>query len=184
MSEKKATKSYINADGTEVRSASENAKELRFTFADKSVLSVSMDKMPEAVRTCATWHGLAQKIGDSYAGAKTVEEAVESAAALVERLEAGEWIGEREAAGPRISLILDSIVRVKANSGTPFTDAEIEQRRERLKTDKAYREAAMNTPLVKAAYAAILAEKAAERAKAAAEAAGAAGATPPDFSTL
>lgn len=171
MAEAKAKKSYFLQDGTEVRSASPEAVRLQFSFANGDTLNVDPSKLSEQVRYCAMFHGLAQKIGDSYAGSKTPDEASEEASSLWERLEAGEWIAERESAGPRISLILAAIVKARADAGKPFTDAEQAERAEKLKTDKTYRESAMANPAVKAAYAALQAERAAERAaKAAAEA--------------
>lgn len=173
MAEAKAKKSYYLQDGTEVRSASPEAVRLTFAFANGDRLDVDPSKLSEQVRYCAMFHGLAQKIGDSYAGSKTPDEASEEASSLYERLEAGEWIAEREAAGPRISLILAAVVKARADAGKPFSDAEIAERSERLKTDKPYRESVMANGAVKAAYAAIQAERAAERAaKAAADAGG------------
>lgn len=165
MAEAKAKKSYFLVDGTEVRSATPDAVRLTFAFANGDKLDVDPSKLNDEVRKCAMFHGLAQKIGDSYAGSKTPDEASEEASALWERLEAGEWIAEREAAGPRISLILAAIVRARADAGKPFTDAEVAERTERLKTDKPYRESVMANAAVKAAYATIQAERAAEKAK-------------------
>lgn len=174
MAEAKAKKSYFLSDGTEVRSAQPEAVRLTFAFANGGKLDVDPSKLSESVRYCAMFHGLAQKIGDSYAGSKTADEAEEEASSLWERLEAGEWIAEREAAGPRISLILAAIVKARADAGKPFSEEEQAERAEKLKTDKAYRESCMANAAVKAAYAAIQAERAAEKAKkAAAEAAGA-----------
>lgn len=181
MAEAKAKKSYFLKDGTEVRSASPEAVRLQFSFANGDKLDVDPTKLNDGVRYCAMLHGLAQKIGDSYAGAKTPDEASEEASSLFERLEAGEWIAERESAGPRISLILQAICKVKADTGTPFTDAEMAERAERLKTDKAYREGAMANKLVAAAYSAIQAQRAAERA---AKAAADAGSAPVDTTSL
>ena len=181
MSEAKAKKFYIAANGDESRSASADAQVLRFAFSDGTNLEVDPAKLPESIRRCAMFHGLAQKIGDSYAATKSVEEAAENAMALYERLEAGEWVGERESAGPRISLVLLAIVRVKEQAGQPLDEAGIAERAAKLKADKAFRDGAMANPAVKAAFAAIQAERAAERA---AEAAKAAGAAPVDTATL
>lgn len=176
MAEAKAKKSYYLQDGTEVRSATPEAVRLQFTFANGDRLDVDPSKLSEQVRYCAMFHGLAQKIGDSYAGSKTPDEASEEAMALYERLESGEWIAERESAGPRISLILAAVVKARADAGKPFSAAEQAERGERLKTDKAYRESVMANAAVKAAYATIQAERAAERAaKAQAEAGAATG---------
>lgn len=176
MAEAKAKKSYYLQDGTEVRSATPEAVRLQFTFANGDRLDVDPSKLSEQVRYCAMFHGLAQKIGDSYAGSKTPDEASEEAMSLYERLESGEWIAERESAGPRISLILAAVVKARADAGKPFSASEQTERAERLKTDKAYRESVMANAAVKAAYATIQAERAAERAaKAQAEAGAATG---------
>lgn len=169
MAEAKATKKYYLSDGTEQRSASADVVRLTFNFANGDKLDVDPSKLNDDVRKCAMFHGLAQKIGDSYAGSKTPDEASEEASSLWERLEAGEWIAERESAGPRISLILAAIVKARADAGKPFTDAEVAERTEKLKTDKAYRESAMANKMVDAAYKAIQAERATERARKAAE---------------
>jgi hypothetical protein len=182
MSEKKATKKYVNAAGEETRSAHEGATALVFTFANGDVLSVDASKLPQPVQVAAMWHGLAQKIGDAYASAKSAEDAADAATALYERLEAGDWVAEREAAGPRISLILQAIVRTLEKAGKPLDEAGVAARAEKLKTDKAYREQAMANPQVAAEYAAIQAERAAQRAADAA--AKAAGGTPTDLSAI
>lgn len=164
MAEAKAKKSYILPDGTESRSVRADATTLRFTFTDGTVLNVDANTLPEDIRKMATWHGLAQKIGDSYASAKTVDDAIEAGFATHERLEIGEWLSEREASGPRISHILAALVRARAESGKPLSEAEQAERSEKLKVDKTYRESCLANASVKAALAAIQAERAAERA--------------------
>ena len=176
MSEKSSVckKVYI-VDGdegsTEHKSATPEAARLEFRFDGGHVESISVDQFPQAIRDCATLHGLSQKLGDAYAGAKgDVDAAIESFGGLLERLQAGEWVKARESAGPRLSMIFQAVVKVYADAGVTLDDAKAAEIQEALK-DKAFREETTSNLKIKAALEQLRAEAAAARAAKAAEAA-------------
>lgn len=165
-----ANRVYITPDG-ESRNAQANTKELQFRFADNSVLSLVLDKFPENIRHCLAWHGLSQKIGDSFAAAKgDVAAAFETASATLEVLLGGTWIEQGDSVGAAPSLIVEAIVRALTNSGEVVDETRENAIREKAK-DKTVREGALKDPQIAAAYAAIKAERAADRAKELAKAA-------------
>ena len=173
MSERKAKAKKVFITDTEngeaeSRSATENWKRLEFRFENGNTLAVSRDQFPDNVVAAAMGHGLSQKIGDAYSGATTIDEAQEKAEALVEQLQQGIWVTERESSGPRIGPLVEAIARVLEANGRPAN-------REHLKGlyhgDKEKQKAAKANPEVAAMYDKIKAEEAAARAKESAKAA-------------
>lgn len=84
----KATKSYNEETG-----------EVRFEFANGNVLSIALSAVPPAIANHALAHGLLQKIGDSYAGAESVEDAFEAASETLDTIKGGEWKAARAGMG-------------------------------------------------------------------------------------
>lgn len=84
----KATKSYNEETG-----------DVRFEFANGNTLTINVNAVPEAIRNHALAHGLLQKIGDSYAGAESVEEAFEAANDTLDTIKGGEWKAARAGVG-------------------------------------------------------------------------------------
>lgn len=84
----KATKSYNEETG-----------EVRFEFANGNSLAININDVPEAVKNHALAHGLLQKIGDSYAGADTVEDAYEAANDTLTTIKSGDWKAARAGVG-------------------------------------------------------------------------------------
>lgn len=161
--EAKAKKVYLDGEGNESRSAKPGVEVLRFEFANGNSYAVQLGDFPEAVLRSATWHGLAQKMGDEYSGAKSPDEAEEAFLNVRERLMAGDWVTERQAAGPRISLVLEAVMTAYQEAGKPLDAAAIEERREGLK-DAAVRKAALEHPAINAVYLRLQAERAAKKA--------------------
>jgi hypothetical protein len=95
------------------KSVSDNG-ELVFTFSDGTVLNFDPNapNISDEIRKQAMYHGFSQKIGDSYAGAKSVEDAIAAASATINQLPEG-WNARREAGeGPDTGLLLEAIMRV------------------------------------------------------------------------
>ena len=161
-------KVYINSDGKETAHASPDAESLEFRFESGETIVVELDSIADNCRRAATWHGISQKLGDKYAG-KSVDEAHNEVATLLERLQQGDWIKAREAgAGPRPSVLVDAVVAALEENGETV-DAE---RRARIKAklaDPDEKAAAMNNPLLKSHYERIKAETATAKAAAAAD---------------
>jgi hypothetical protein len=70
---------------------------LRIDFRNGKVVKLSADQLSRATLLRAAAHGLSQKVGDSYASAKDVDDMHLSAEDMVKRLIAGEWEAVREA---------------------------------------------------------------------------------------
>lgn len=127
-----------------------------FTFSNGKTLVADVDKLdPVLVRRLAL-HGLGQKVGDSYAGSETVDEAVENAGDVYEMLANGKWT-ERVAGEPRTSLLAEALQRVMAEGGTTKTLEDCIAAVKKL--DDEGRKNLRGQPAVKAAMSAIKAER-------------------------
>lgn len=172
MAKKVADKVYVNADGEESRSSSPDAVALLFKFTNGSEIRVERDKLPENITAALVLHGAAQKIGDSYAGAESITDAVDKATAMHERLVAGDWTSGKTA-GPRIQHLVDAIVAAKQAADQ---EVDPEAVAEKLKADENLRKNALNNPAIRAMYDKQKAERATAAARESAKAAKDAGA--------
>jgi len=162
-----AKKVYVTPTG-EVTHAQPDVTKMEFRFSDGTTVTVDRTKLGKNVQAAAFWHGISQKLGDSYAGAESVDEAIESIETLLERLGADDWVKAREAAGPRPTMVVDAVVAALIAAGQKVDDARRAKIAEKLKTNDA-RQAALKDARVSAEYEKLRAAKAAERAKAAAD---------------
>lgn len=64
---------------------------ITFTWADETETVVDMADLHGSLTTRAMLHGLSQKLGDSYSGAKEVETAKAAFNETFEALKAGDW---------------------------------------------------------------------------------------------
>jgi hypothetical protein len=64
---------------------------ITFTWADESVTVVDMADLHGSLTTRAMLHGLSQKLGDSYSGAKEVASAKAAFEDTLDALKAGDW---------------------------------------------------------------------------------------------
>lgn len=156
-----AVKKYIMPNGELSSSARPEATGVRFIFGNGKEMVVSPSDLPESVVHCAILHGIAQKLGDTYAGAENVQEARESFDSMLERLLSGEWVAERKASGPSTTLLVEAISRVLSKNGRPVN---VENIREKVQGKEA-RDAALRNPVFAAEYENIKVERAAARAK-------------------
>lgn len=74
---------------------------VRFEFTDGTTITTELDGMNEEIVQKLAIHGLSQKIGDSYAGAESVAEAISLAEGVFKNLLAGLW-GAKVARGGKI----------------------------------------------------------------------------------
>ncbi len=159
-------KVYVSKNGTETRSATPDAVELQFQFANGNTHNVKLSDHNPEILSCLTFFGVSEKYGNSYAGAKgDAGDAEEKFLSMQEQLKGGTWV-EKAEAGPRPSLIADAIIAALTNAGEKVDDARAASVREKVK-DKATRDGALKDPVIKAEYEAIKASRAIERAKAA-----------------
>lgn len=163
MATKLATKVYTLEDGTEARSATMAAKALVFRFADDTTKTVRLGDFAETVVMAAAWHGIAQKLGDAYAGAANVEEAKVRFQAVYEQLTEGDWVSEsRGGGGGQASLLASAVAEAL---GQPLEDVQ----KTLAGMDKDTRKSIRNHKDVKPVLARMEAERAAARAAKAAK---------------
>jgi len=172
MAERKAIakKRYVSIiDGAEVESshASPETVGLNFNFANGQTVSVNLSEIGEGCQIAATFHGLAQKIGDTYNKAETVDDAIDSCMAMLERLAGNEWVKPGEGPGPRVNLLVDAIVAaIEADGGEVNDERKAAIRAKVSEADG--RKGALANPAIASQYEAIRARRAAEKAKEAA----------------
>ena len=80
-----------------------------FKFVDGTEFTAHLNKVNDNIRTRLALHGLAQKLGDTYAG--DVESPAESVKDMFEELVGGEW-STRKPGEPRTALVVEAISRV------------------------------------------------------------------------
>ena len=72
--------------------------------------------MNDGIKTRLAMHGYSQKVGDSYAGAETIEESASRAQAVIDQLLAGEWSQARASGtgAPRTTMLAEALSRADA----------------------------------------------------------------------
>jgi hypothetical protein len=93
---------------------------LTFTAADGSVQTLEVSKLSEEIRLQAMFHGLSQKIGDSYAGAGSESDpesfAKECVRDTIEQLYNGAWRAAGGGGGSRVSILVQAFAAVSGQS--------------------------------------------------------------------
>lgn len=144
--------------------------ELGWKFANGTILSLKLsdiypnytDMQSDAAKM-AFGRGLFEKVRDTYAGASTVDEAMELAEATIELLRSGEWYAERGPVGPRLSDLREVVDAIRVEQGkAPYSDDEFKLEYTG-KAGSEKRERVRKHPKVAAMLAAIAERKAAER---------------------
>lgn len=144
---------------------------IQFTFEDNTVQTIDVNALNDDTKFRALVHGISQKVGDSYAGAKAEENplafAKESAAATIAQILNGDWRAASTGGGPRVTDLAVAFSRV--------TGKTVEECVEYIGTlDDAQTKDLRGRAKIKAELAKIAAEKAVAKAnKLAAEAANA-----------
>ena len=145
-------KMYLLADGTESRSAHQDAETLEFRFANGETRRVVLGQLPENIEHCLNLFGRSEKFGNFYAGAKgDANEAVDMFDAGYETLAGGEWSERKEGVGAAPSLVFAAVMAVLAARGTEPDDETQKAIRVELST-KEGRKAALDKVSVKAEY--------------------------------
>lgn len=176
---RKATIEYLNGDGAETKLTAGDVAALQFKFEGGEDRILAIGDLSDFVRTTAMVRGIAEKVRDSYAGAKSPQEALEWADSVIEYLMAGEWSERKEGVGPSLSLFVQAVQAVKsataAKRGTSYdAAADLPALREKyIGKDKAkVRETALaGNAALRAALDALEADAAEARARAKREAA-------------
>lgn len=129
-----------------------------FIEDDKVLLSVDVKDLNKEILQNLALHGLSQKIGDSYAGVKNTDEAMEKAGAVVDRLKAGDWKAARTAASPKSTQLAEALAEAYGKTLEEAVAAL-------SKLDDDQKKAVRKDAKVKAALERIKAENAAKKAK-------------------
>jgi len=132
-----------------------------FEFGDGVKVEVNADELPADIQRTLMLHGLSQKGGDSYAGAKgNYAEAQANLSSVIDSLKQGQWAGARDGEGkPRLGELSAAIARVKgisledATAAVTAANESGDEGQAKIKTWRAH-------PKIKAAIAAARAEKA------------------------
>ena len=157
---------HYDAEGEPVRSANAGESKFEMLFATGDKITVERKDLSDEMWIAAGWHGLAQKLGDSYSGQKkTGEDPFTNASAMLDQIVHGNWVAESKASGPRIGLLVEAVVAAKTKAGLEVDEKAVA---ERLKGDKEYQKSVRANEQVDAEYKRIEAERAATRAKEAA----------------
>ena len=105
---------------------SEAEDALVFTFANGNQTEIAVRDVPEGLHAALLLHGLEQKLRDSYAGAKSPDEAYTAYTATRDTLLAGEWGKRREGAGPaQPALTVEAVMLMAETLGKPFADVDV-----------------------------------------------------------
>lgn len=167
-----AKKVYMQSDGSESSHATAETVSLEFRFADGETIPVTRDDIGDGCQTAAFWHGLSQKLGDSYAGTANPTEAREGndkrqgLFTVLELLKLNDWVRPGTGGGPRPSMLIDAILAAIEAAGKDVTDEIRENVRGMVKTPEDRKKALLN-PQVSAQYERVRADRAASKAEAA-----------------
>lgn len=83
---------FVDSTGAESRSPLSETEALRFAFNGRPPMEYRLSDFPQTIRDLASWHGLKQKIVDSYVGNNgDVAVAAGLAEAMAQRLRDGVW---------------------------------------------------------------------------------------------
>jgi len=131
-----------------------------FKFGDGTVLTVDVNALDEAVKYNLMMHGLMQKVGDSFAGAKgNYTVGIAAAEKVIEQLQSGQWTASRASGEtkPKTGELVVALANLKG-----LDPAVVAVAVEKATDDQ--RKAWRKHPAIAAEIARIRAEKAAERA--------------------
>ena len=155
---KVATKRLVEKDGA--------PEGMGFDFNNGESLEILLKDIPAHLINHLACHGLAQKVGDSYAGCKgDVAVAMSSAQAVINSLINGEWNAKRQGTG---GIVIDVLLRM--NEGFDGDrQAAMEWLQERENAEEGFLAKLKRHPQFKLLKAEIEAERAQEAAEAAPE---------------
>jgi hypothetical protein len=116
----------VYAFGAEkARSWFKGADELRFEWKEGPADVVRLSDFSEDILTAATWHGLSQKLGDSFANNEGLAECKRKFHDMMEQLKAGDWVTTTKGGG--IALVVEAIAEASQSGPTPMTIAEAQE---------------------------------------------------------
>jgi hypothetical protein len=91
-----------------------NGETIYFRFSDGEVIECDMNKVSDPNQRKAKFHGVVQKVGDSFAGVKgDIAAAKENCRSTIQLLYSEDWVEEREGGGPRLGELIEAISRIR-----------------------------------------------------------------------
>lgn len=151
---KTCKKVYVKADGSESTTTSADAVRLEFRFTNGKMVVVDFAKLSANIQAAALRHGIAQKVGDSFASSESVEDAWAAATETLAQLADGDW--NTRTSGR--SITAEAVARVQKIAVDKAQAIIVKMTPEKLAAIERH-------PAVKAELANIAAERAAARAK-------------------
>ena len=138
-----------------------------FNFADGESVTVNFADFPPATQSNLQQYGIAQKLGDEYAGAEGPLEAREAMTSLIERLKKGEWKQAREGGGGvRTTMLAEALSQVTGQALETCQEKIAEMDEDGRKGLKAHKQVAAAMAVIKAERAQTAATKALEESQA------------------
>lgn len=128
---------------------------VQIAFENGHLLEIHPAELSDEIRNRLMLHGLSQKVGDSYSGAESIEEAIAAATTAVDNLKNGDWAVRASTGG----ILAEAVAELQ---GIELPDA-IEMV---LSLDDDTKKALQKAPEVAAVIADIKARKARAKAKA------------------
>lgn len=133
---------------------------ISFNFADGRKIVCDLASLPEDMKQRCMLHGASQKIGDSYSGAESVDEAYEAASETLENLRRSIWSAGRESTGGMLAQAIANLTGKGLEEVAEMLKGQSDDAKKALRKD----------PQIKAEMARLSAEKAAKKAAAAGDA--------------
>lgn len=140
-----------------------------FVIGEKVVGSIGLGELPQAMLVRLALHGIAQKVGDSYAGVggETDPEkaAIDAITATLEQIRKGEWRVAATGGGPRVTQLAKALARAAGQTVEAAVAILVEKEDTLSEAEyKAFTASLRATPAIKKALADIRAEEAAAAA--------------------
>ncbi len=142
-----------------------DAKVVVFAFTNGDSHTVALADFPDDIKTRFALHGISQKLGDSYASADGIDEAIEAFLGTLETTTKGDWSTRAAGGGKgRTTMLAEALAEATGQDLDAAVAVLAEQTDEGKKAIKAH-------PQVRAILERISAERAAAKAAKAAKAA-------------
>ena len=76
-------------------------------FTNGTTVELDCDQLSEGMQAQGLYHGIKQKLGDSYAGAKSIEEAIAACTGVANALMDDTWNAGRDASGDLVTALVE-----------------------------------------------------------------------------
>ena len=115
----------------------EAAGSVNFAFTNGTTVAVGIQDLPAGVQSYAALHGINQKLRDSYAGAESVTEALESFNKTLAALKSDKWSTRGEGDGQPVGQRAEAVRRyIESKTGQPCSIEQAQAKLASLADDK------------------------------------------------